>query len=286
MRVHVVYRVAGAENLRGRPPFYSKLLSLQSLLRAREECDAPIDVVFLADGPLPQELQRWMSSAGEVVPLRRGSGMYRSYLEALALPGNRGWPDEDLVYFVEDDYLHRPAALQRLAEAAQALPEAAYLGLYAQFDWRRTRRLDVGDCVWHIAHSTTSTFATRIGTLREDRWIHRLGFVAESSPDTDVCSTYRGVRPFRWDYLIGDLAGLEPGGAWPPRRRLKRAAGQAALNLLAVKAGFRRRLLVSAYPSLATHLAVPYLAPEVDWEAVAAETSGWAEARGLGEARA
>jgi hypothetical protein len=67
--LHVVYRSYGGENAKSRPPFYSKLLALASLLCALEEADGAIEVLFINDGPVPIDRLELMRSKGEVVQL-------------------------------------------------------------------------------------------------------------------------------------------------------------------------------------------------------------------------
>ena len=297
MKLHVVYRSTGKEGTKARPAFYSKLLCLLSLLMAIGTSETPIDVAFLNDPPIPEERLTLMRATGRVVsipPIAEGlsskvlshqtagsTDLTHSYLAALDLVDALGWPDDDVVYFVEDDYIHQPQALNCLIEGACTLREASYLALYASIDWLRTVPYRAGGYSWYTVHSTTSTFAARIGALRADKWIHRLGFFAGGTADRDICLTYQGVRPFRWTYLLGDLLGNAPGHPGTAAGRVKRAGLQTAMNVLAVKSAFRRRVLICPDPPLATHLEIPYLAPGVDWNAVAGETLAWARKQGL-----
>jgi hypothetical protein len=293
MRIHVVYRSTGRENMKARPPFYSKLLSLLSFVRALEACER-VDAVFLNDGAIPGERLELMTSAGEVASVTEPSprfrqvlshsgeeGVTRSWLAALSVVEAREWPDDDLVYFVEDDYFHHPQALTRLFGVAVAFPLASYFGLYATIDWAHTVPLHLDGSRWYTAESTTSTYAARIGALRADRWIHRLSFFAGGTPDRDACFAYQGMRPFRWSYLIGDLLGNAPGPPGTLAGRVKRAGLQTAMNVLAIKSAFRRHVLIGPDPALATHLEIPFLASGVDWDALAAETVAWAREQGL-----
>jgi hypothetical protein len=297
MRMHVVYRSTGKENRKARPAFYSKLLSLLSFIRALEVCEAPMEAVFLNDGPIPGERLDLMASAGEVASLTRasspryqralshstmgGAAVTRSYFAALRLIETRGWPDGDLVYLVEDDYLHHPHALERLFEAANGLLEASYFGLYATIDWAHTAPFHLDESRWYTGESTTLTYAARVGALRTDRWIHRLSPFAAGAADRDSCLAYQGIRPFRWSYLIGDLLGNAPGRSGTVAGRVKRAGLQTAMNMLAIRSAFRRHLLICPDPPLATHLEIPHLAPGADWEALAHETLAWARERDL-----
>lgn len=87
----------------GPPPYYSKLLGPVSFLRAVEKTDAT--VVWLNNGPIPADRERLMDDVGEKV-LLPGVPMRRSYWAALQYATSGRWPDDDVVCFVEDDYLH------------------------------------------------------------------------------------------------------------------------------------------------------------------------------------
>lgn len=291
MTLRVVYRSTGSENPKSRPPYYSKLTCLASFLRAVERLGERPEIVFLNDGEIPPERLDLMLRFGEpmqvadvpeIVPERHltqtttGSlGLTRSLLASLALPDSRGWADGDVVYFVEDDYLHRPEALVRLRDGAEGVTDASYLTLYGTFHPTRrdAYRLPGGD--WYTAESATSTFAARLGALRADRWIHVLACFTGSTADRDICFAYRGVRPFQWNHVVGDFLGYAPGGSGRFGGRLKRAAVQTALNSLAMKSGFARHVLVAPEPALATHMENDALAPGVDWERVAKDASTW-----------
>lgn len=287
MKLHVVYRSVGWENGKPRPRYYSKDLCLLSLLHAVEDHDAPVETIFLNDGEIPAERLALMEAGGEVLQVatppgrardgllkgRGGSGVIRSHLEGMALADSRGWPGEDIVYFVEDDYLHRPESLSKLAQAADRVPGASYFGLYASIDRRRARGFEIDDTLWLAAESTTLTFAARIAALRDDRWLHRFGLFARGAMDLDVCLAYQGHRPHRWNRMIGSLFGKGPDAPLPPAERLKMLSVQTAVNLLAVKQGFDPRLLIAPASALATHMETPHLAPGFDWESLARETA-------------
>ena len=277
VKLHIVYRSTGSENRTSRPEFYSKLLALKSLLRSAAACASPVHFVFLNDGPVPRDRHDLMASSGEIVDRAGLGSSVGSFQETLRQVDAQGWPEDDLVYLVEDDYLHVLDALPALLDAARAIPDASYFALYIylSIDWRRAQHFQVGDRPWLSAESTTGTFAARIGALRADRWIHRIAYRADGGWDRDACLSYGGIRPYRWSGIAAGLAGSEPGSAQTVERRLKRATAQSLLNLSAVRRAFARHLLVAPQPDLATHMTLPWLSPGVDWEAVAREVSEW-----------
>jgi hypothetical protein len=288
MRLHIIYRSSAVENMKARPAYYSKLACLKSFLQAVSRCNVPPEIVYLNDGDLPDDRLQVMAATGDVVSLpalrpgasggSRRAGIYRSYTRALSLVDERGWPDDDLVYLAEDDYLYLPEALASLVLAAEQLTIASYFSFYATIIWSRTHGFWVNDELWHTAESTTSSFAARIGTLRADRLIHRVAF--NVGHDTQVCLSYQGIRPYRWAYILGDLLGNDPAGKRRLKSRASTAAAQCLVNLLATRASLRRRVLVCPARPLATHVELPYIAAG-DWAAAAEEAARWAAASSL-----
>ncbi len=96
------------------------------------------------------------------------------YVESLRLK-----PDT-LLYFVEDDYIHRPGWLDVLLEGMQ-LPHVDYATLYDHKDKyflpmynTLTSKIFVSPtCHWRTVPSTTHTFAVRWKTLQKDIAVHR-----------------------------------------------------------------------------------------------------------------
>ncbi|MDE3045302.1 MAG: hypothetical protein KGJ02_01465 [Verrucomicrobiota bacterium] len=87
---------------------------------------------------------------------------------------------ETILYFVEDDYLHRAGWLDILLEGMQ-LPGAHYVTLYDHCDkyflpqyQSLTSKLFISpSCHWRTIPSTTQTFAVRWKQLQRDLPIHR-----------------------------------------------------------------------------------------------------------------
>ena len=77
------------------------------------------------------------------------------------------------------------------------------------------------------------TFGARVGRLRSDAWIHRLGTVPKTPRDRTIWRCTQGEKEFFWK--------------------------------------FPKRTLIGPIPSLATHMDPEGLSPNVDWEAIAEE---------------
>ena len=93
------------------------------------------------------------------------------YIEALECAS------ETILYFVEDDYLHRPGWIKILLEGFQ-VPGVDYVTLYDHCDkyflypGLKSELFATASCHWRTAPSTTNTFAVRFRTLMEDWKIH------------------------------------------------------------------------------------------------------------------
>lgn len=297
MTLHVVYRSYGGANTKERPSWFSKELALRSMLRAVEEAGA--EILFLNDGPIGDDLVALMRSYGEVVTLP-GVGMRASYLEALRLPVRRGWAPDDIAYLVEDDYLHTPDALVRLAEAADTLP-ADYFALYgldpalgirqdpnvARHEnvvprgWAPPAPVERDGVRWVGVPATASTFGARVRVLAEDwriSWLAGLGH-RKMYRDRDVCLTLQGYPSHPWPRLACDLLLLSSGSlSWRARGAFL-VPFKAAMNLRAHRRPARRRVLMCTLPNLAMHLETAYMAPGRDWDQLARTTAAWTPTR-------
>jgi hypothetical protein len=298
MTLHLVYRSYGGENLKRRPFYYSKMLALISFVRAATEVE-DAELLFLNDGPIPDDKLNVMRRYGRVAETgEEAKGMRASYRAALDLVTTESWTDDDVVCYVEDDYLFMADALIALTEAVAALPEASYFSFYgtrADYDdplerieqgvprdWKAQPDRRIGDRVWFNRASIASTFAARVGILREDLPI----FIQCMRPfrhrylDHETCLLYQGFVPYHGlEFFFGLPGDFEPG-----LRGVIRGAVlvpfRIALNLRARRQR-TSHLLYTVTPNLATHLEHPVISPDRDWAAVAEEVAQWAEDNGL-----
>jgi hypothetical protein len=300
LKLHFVYRLYGGENLKGRPPYYNKRASLASALDAAERAGA--DIVVLADGPIPEDLRLLASKSGRVVALPDGPiGMRRSFMAGLRWPDVANWPDDDLVYFCEDDYLHQPHAMVALVSAATTLESAHYFALYGSTPrhpaagpglpfhvpayWEPQPEHQVGETTWVNIPNTASTFGARIGTLRQDIGIFRQSMIPYPTRylDYEMFLVVQGRFPYSVSELFRDHA------ATRFRTGLKGLAGSSVLAPFRVayelRTLTRRRdphLLYAADPNLACHMETQFLSPGTDWSSVADHAAARADASGAG----
>jgi hypothetical protein len=290
--LHIVYRSYGGENTKGRPAYYSKLLALRSLLRARAQVSSPVEILYLNDGPIPADRLSVMERSGEVIA-RANLGNKGSLRTAYALPAERGWAHDDLVWFAEDDYLYRPDSLSGLIAGAEVWPEADYFCMYASFgsrgsgpalsegspmhtetwvppSWHDSEARLAQAQPWRRALFATSTFGGRVRALIEDERLLNIAMVAGRAFDSTTCLLYQGYLPFPWRLI------REPLRESFTAKSFVLAGARLAVDAYHLWRKGPKRLLVAPEPASITHLEAAYLALGTDWTAVARDCDRWA----------
>jgi len=301
-RLRIVYRSHGGENMKSRPPYYSKLVALASAVRAARESGIDPHLVFLNDGPIPADRLDLMRAHGEVVRIEGGSNR-ASYLAGIDLAARSDWSSQDLVWFAEDDYLYRPTTFRLIMDTAAAIPELDFLSVFGGWALDPTSPLsgfrayphwgsaDVPDPVrvdgvaWFRGVSATSTFGVRLGVLREDRHLLRIAPFTGGRWDHTSCLAVQGRQPFAWQTIRSELLpfGSAPVRGWPAS--VARGAAWTGMNLRSRRRPERRRTLYLCDPVGAVHMELPDEWDEPDspdprhdpyWAALAEQSRQWA----------
>jgi len=149
-----------------------------------------------------------------------------SFIETLDYILTQNFDDDTIIYFVEDDYIHRPNWDKILIDGFN-LP-VDYVTLYDHGDKYQEMYKDFMTKVLHteLSHwiptpSTTNTFATKFKTLKEDYIIQK-----------------------KWS------VGYEP----------------SADHAKFIELSQRKRILISALPGYSTHCQKEFLSPCINWE--------------------
>lgn len=132
---------------------------------------------IVADNTSDCTLAKLKSLGFSVEETRLGNSGSLNHVFRLVIDGDL--PDEETVYFVEDDYLHRfgsPLAI----EEGLSIDGISYVSLYDHLDKYKNSVGDHHDTKvfvtksthWKIAPSTCMTFATTVGALRRNKKIH------------------------------------------------------------------------------------------------------------------
>ena len=187
--LRLIYRISDASYAKPKLPGTDKATCFLNFCRVF--CDR--DVTILADRCSAETLA-WLRGFGH--DLREtNSGNAGSFATAMMVAAD--FAEDDIVYFVEDDYLHRDGAEPLLADG---LRMAEYVTLYDHPD-KYTKHYGNGEVSqvrrtrlshWRYTQSTCMTFATRVGTLLAD-WEVWAGHLAgvDHPPDHTIFTALR-----------------------------------------------------------------------------------------------
>lgn len=159
------------------------------------------------------------------VSVGHGAGTFN-----LALDKALEYDDETIIYFVENDYLHKPGSDKILVEGLQI--GYNYVSLYDHPDkyinganpfvedgGEVTRVMLSDSCHWKITNSTTMTFAAQVRTLKEDESILRKYTSGTYPRDFDMFLVLREkehglITPIPGYSTHGETAWLSPLYNW------------------------------------------------------------------------
>ena len=108
----------------------------------------------------------------------------KSFKNLIEYIRDQNYDDDEIIYIVEDDYIHKEGASKVLKEAFEEIPNVYYVTLYDNYDkytpyyYERYApnfpiQILISKSVhWRTTPSTTNTFACRLKTLKEDFDIH------------------------------------------------------------------------------------------------------------------
>jgi len=157
--------------------FHPKLcyLNLINTLDERVKLTFLLDTFFQKDQPHFVEQQKKYP----VIPYKAGTEA-SSFLFLLDYVSSLKLKKDDIVYFLEDDYLHRPGWPKILEEGFSYL-EVDYLTLYdhrdkyfyPQYKPLKSSLWVSPSCHWRETPSTTNTYAMRFATLKKHLTIHQ-----------------------------------------------------------------------------------------------------------------
>jgi hypothetical protein len=179
MGLKIIYRISDKGNQNGKPNFFDIKNCLNNFLK-----HFPInanDITLIADN-VEDYTYTWLESLFKYEKIRRtnvGNAKGAIYALNLALEICN---DDDFVYFVEDDYLHKKNSKVVLLEGLQKFD---YVTLYDHLDkymspspnpyvksgGEKTTVYLTKSCHWKLTNSTTMTFATTVKYLKSDKLI-------------------------------------------------------------------------------------------------------------------
>ena len=230
--VHIIYRISDA----GYPKVKLPNISNENCLKNAVKC-FPIDKVdwkIICDGcsDSTMKMVRKYLPESSIIVTSLGSGAATfNYAYDIALQ----YQNSDIVYFLEDDYLHLKDALSVLIDGFKLKNgENDYITLYDHPDkydtnhicyyyMKKKTHVFLGEKThWKTAFSTTMTFASKVSTLKSDEKVWR--------------KWTKTKHPYDFEIFLD----LEKKG----------------------------RSLLSPIPALSTHAEVEYLSPLIEWQKI------------------
>lgn len=189
----IFYRISDGSYKKERFAHATKKGCLENFLK-----HFPADEITLYADNVKDETYEWLQSYNcNLLRTNGGSsaaGFRIVFNDALALP------DNEIVYFVEDDYLHLDGSRNAIIESLQ---KAHYTTLYDHADKyisaanggnpfigddgaEETKVFITNSSHWKLTNSTTMTFATTTNILRQDSLIWKK-YIEGSHPNDFMC---------------------------------------------------------------------------------------------------
>lgn len=168
---HCSYSSASAH--KKRPVYYSKEGCYRNLLATS---DARVHFTHFLDNAIPCTLKSEHFLKGSAIEIQEGTEA-GSFLKMIEYVGKLDLHSDTIVYFLEDDYLHKPGWVDILFEGFSL--SADYITLYDHRDKYTmypkllSKIFVTPSCHWRTTPSTTNTYAMRFSTLIEDFSFHR-----------------------------------------------------------------------------------------------------------------
>ena len=171
----IIYRISDTGYNKVKPEYIDNETCLANATKVFKDVDWHIIADNCSDTTLSM-IHQYQPEI-ETVSVGHGAGTFNLALEG-AVAGE--WDDDEIVYFIENDYLHKPES-QKILEEGFSLG-ASFVALYDHPDkyldpgnggnpyceggGEDTRVYLTDSCHWKITNSTTMTFAAKVSTLK------------------------------------------------------------------------------------------------------------------------
>ncbi len=164
---------------KGRIPGFSRQKCHENLLETVDR--TRVNITFLLDTFHSSETPHFILEQTEfpVIEIKEGSET-GSFLRMLDYVASLKLKKETIIYFLEDDYLHRKGWVDVLLEGF-TVPNVSYVTLFDHRDKYflpmyqnlRSELFYTATCHWRTTPSTTNTYAMRIKTLLDHLPVHK-----------------------------------------------------------------------------------------------------------------
>lgn len=161
-----------------RPAWFSRQTCHDNLLKTADLNQ--VAITFLLDTFHPTSTPHFITqqTTFPVIEIKEGTET-GSFLRLLDYVMTLKFSSDTIIYFVEDDYLHRPGWTDILLEGL-TIPDASYVTLFDHRDKYfpayanlQAKLFHTASCHWRTTPSTTNTYGMRLSTLKEHFDLHR-----------------------------------------------------------------------------------------------------------------
>ena len=187
----IIYRISDAGYNKVKPDYIDNEKCLSNAVKVFEDADWSIIADNISE-ETNNMIQKYKSRNHiNYVSVGHGAGTFN-----LALDEALTYDNNEIVYFIENDYLHKPNSLKILEEGFTL--GASFVALYDHPDKylspenggnpyckggaEDTRVYLTDSCHWKITNSTTMTFASKVSTLKKVESILRK-WTSSTHPD-------------------------------------------------------------------------------------------------------
>lgn len=175
----IIYRISDSGYNKVKPSYINNESCLRNATKVFKDAEWWLIADNVSDDTKEMIEEYVHSNITNHVSVGHGAGTFNLALDhALTLP------DDEIVYFLENDYLHKDGSLEILKEGFNLGFD--YVSLYDHPDkyidganpfvedgGEVTRVMLTKSCHWKLTNSTTMTFAAKVSTLKQDEAILR-----------------------------------------------------------------------------------------------------------------
>jgi hypothetical protein len=219
----IIYRISDTGYNKIKPPYVNNENCLKNFCKVFSDYNS--DIKIIADNCSEETIKminKYVDSVNiEKVSIGHGSGTFN-----LALDEALKYEYSEIIYFVENDYIHRQGAVDALLEGFDLGTD--FLTLYDHLDkyidgpnpyvsqgGEDTKVFLTKSCHWKFTNSTTMTFAGRVSSLRKYESIIRQYTNTSHPYDFDMWISMRNqgaslISPIPGYSTHGESAWLAP----------------------------------------------------------------------------
>jgi hypothetical protein len=224
----IIYRISNTGYNKIKPEYINNENCLKNAVNVFKDADWSI-IADNISSKTDDIIQKYKSKSYiSYVSIGDGAGTFN-----LALDEALRYKDDEIIYFIENDYLHKPGSQQIIEEGIELgasfvslydhpdkyLPPSQGGNPYCEEGAEDTRVYLTKSTHWKVTNSTTMTFATKVSTLKENEEILRRNTTGTHPNDFQMFIELRNnnqllITPIPGYATHGETAWLTPLTDW------------------------------------------------------------------------